>query len=100
MIYVLISTAYSLPILFNDSSERKSRIQMAAGELGLPPNLLTLAAAHAWDIANGIKAECMTAFWLTKAKCLMLSRQNPNPHWENINDLAKQLISQRKRWSA
>ena len=100
MIYLLISTAYSLPILFSDSSQRKSRIQMAAGELGLPPNLLTLAAAHAWDIAGGLYAECMTAFLVHQGQVLDALTPEPQFTLGRYKRLGKAANQSRSRWSA
>lgn len=68
--------------------------QMAARELGLAPNSLMLAAAHAWDITGASKAGCVTAFLARQGQVLDALTPEPQFTAADVNDLAKQLVSQ------
>ena len=68
--------------------------QMAARELGLAPNLLMLAAAHAWDIAGALNAGCVAAFLSRQGQVLDSLTPAPQFTAADVPDLAKQLIDQ------
>lgn len=67
--------------------------QMVARELGLAPNALMLAAAHAWDIAGASKAGCATAFIARQGQVLDSLTPAPQCIAVDITDLATQLIN-------
>jgi 2-haloacid dehalogenase len=65
--------------------------QMAARELGITTNSLTLVAAHSWDIAGAAGAGCATAFLARPGQVLDALTPKPNFIASDLRDLADQL---------
>jgi 2-haloacid dehalogenase len=66
--------------------------QMAARELGIPTNSLTLVATHSWDIAGAAGAGCATAFLARPGQVLDTLTPKPDFIASDLRDLAEQLL--------
>ena len=88
---------YFLQVLSADSVRRlkpaPEPYQMAARELGITTNSLTLVAAHAWDIAGAAAAGCETAYLARPGQVLDALTPKPNLVASDLRDLADQLLA-------
>jgi 2-haloacid dehalogenase len=67
--------------------------QMAARELGITTNSLTLVAAHSWDIAGAAAAGCATAFLARPGQVLDALTPTPSFIASDLRNLADQLLA-------
>jgi 2-haloacid dehalogenase len=67
--------------------------QMAAKELEITTNSLTLVAAHSWDIAGAAAAGCATAFLARPGQVLDTITPKPSLIASDLRDLADQLLA-------
>ena len=88
---------YFLRVLSADSVRRlkpaPEPYQMAARDLGITTNSLTLVATHSWDIAGAAAAGCATAFLARPGQVLDALTPKPSLIATDLRDLADQLFA-------
>ena len=70
---------------------------MTAGALGVPIDRLRPVAAHAWDVAGALRAECAAAFIARPGKVLYPLGPTPDITGPDFRSVAQQIIAAETR---